>query len=101
MISVRLERPEDIPKVRTINEEAFGHLVEANLVDGLRRSCPDALSLVAEDDGLLVGHIMFSPAIICDQQREIQGMALARWLFNPVANARVLAQIWSGEDLKF
>ena len=49
-MSIRLERPEDASQVRQINELAFGQPLEANLVDTLRRSCTESLSLVAEGD---------------------------------------------------
>ncbi len=83
MISVRLERPEDIPKIRMINEEAFGHTTEANIVDKLRCSCPDVLSLVAEDDGIIVGHIMFTPVVIDNQKAKVEGMGLAPMAVKP------------------
>ena len=33
MISIRLERPEDVSQVRIINEQAFEQATEANIVD--------------------------------------------------------------------
>jgi len=63
MISIRPERPEDAAVVRRINELAFGQPSEASLVERLRQTCPDALSLVAEDAGL-VGHILFTPVAV-------------------------------------
>ncbi len=83
MIDVRFETPRDIPRVHDINEEAFGQPMEADLVDRLRISCPDALSLVADDDGIIVGHIMFSPVVINDGERKIQGMGLAPMAVQP------------------
>jgi putative acetyltransferase len=40
---------------------AFGRPAEANLVDVLRDQVSPLVSLVAEDNGAIVGHIMFSP----------------------------------------
>jgi len=77
MVKIRLEKPDDIPAVRTINEEAFGQATEANIVDKLRRSCSDALSLVAEDDGIIAGHILFTPVVIDSQTLKVEGMGLA------------------------
>jgi predicted N-acetyltransferase YhbS len=48
MITIRTEHPEDIPLVRIINEQAFGQPAEANIVDRLRQTCPECLSLVAD-----------------------------------------------------
>jgi putative acetyltransferase len=84
MIYIRLETPRDISRVHDINEKAFGQSLEADLVDRLRRSCPDALSLVAEEDGLILGHIMFTPVVINDRERKIRGMGLAPMAVQPV-----------------
>lgn len=83
MIDIRFETPRDIPRVHDINEKAFGQPVEANLVDRLRRSCPDALSLIAEEDGFIVGHIMLTPVVINDRERKIRGMGLAPMAVQP------------------
>ena len=64
MLLIRRERPEDITAVRRVNEHAFGRPQEANLVDALRAGGKLALSLVAEDDGQVVGHILFSPVAV-------------------------------------
>jgi len=73
---IRAEKPEDVPGVRIVNELAFAQPTEADIVDRLRRACADALSFVA-DDGGIVGHILFSPAVIESGGRRIVGMGLA------------------------
>ena len=45
MVDIRPETPEDEAQVRAVNEKAFGQPVEADLVDRLRVSCPEAISL--------------------------------------------------------
>lgn len=77
MINIRLERPEDVAQVRHVNELAFETPAEANIVNTLRQSCPNLLSLVAEDGNRVVGHILFSPAVIDGSGRKIEGMGLA------------------------
>jgi putative acetyltransferase len=77
MIRVRPERSEDIPQVRVVNLEAFGQPTEADLVDKLRQSCPDALFLIAEEDEKIVGHIAFTPAVIESRKANTEGMGLA------------------------
>ncbi len=77
MITIRKEKAEDILPVRDIHEEAFGRPTEAKIVDALRRNCSTYLSLVAEDEGRLVGHILFSPAYIEYAGERIVGMGLA------------------------
>lgn len=75
--SVRKEVPEDVSSVRALNEEAFKNVKEAMLVDKLRAACPTALSLVCEQEGRIVGHILFTPAHLEGQDTAVQGMALA------------------------
>ena len=57
---IRTEAPSDIPAIHRLNRLAFNGAIEANLVDQLRRSETDFLSLVAEDQGNIVGHILFA-----------------------------------------
>ncbi len=61
-IIVRPETADDIRAIDVVNLSAFHHDIEANLIESLRRSpsfVPE-LSLVAEFNGRIVGHIMFS-----------------------------------------
>ena len=74
---VRSEKPEDVPAIRIVNERAFGSLAEANLVDALQRNGKASISIVAEDEGLVVGHILFSPVTIETGERELVGVGLA------------------------
>jgi putative acetyltransferase len=60
VIVVREERPGDREAVRHVEEAAFGRSDEADIVDALRGDPAWALSLVAEVDGELVGHLLFS-----------------------------------------
>ncbi len=57
---VRDETPADAAAVRRVVGAAFGQEEEADLVDALRASGDAVIALVAEDDGEVVGHIMFS-----------------------------------------
>jgi putative acetyltransferase len=76
-IAVRNELVEDIPAIRFVNEQAFGQPMEADIIDALRRSCDDLLSLVALCQGDVVGHILFSPVTIPNRNDGVQGMGLA------------------------
>jgi putative acetyltransferase len=60
----RLEQPGDHDAVGELHRVAFGDHGEvvAELVGALRRDDPDALSLVAEQDGAVAGHVMLSRA---------------------------------------
>jgi putative acetyltransferase len=61
---IRPEKIEDIRKIRSIHVEAFDTEAEADLVEALRNSGIPLISLVAEQDGELVGHILFSPTTL-------------------------------------
>ncbi len=58
---VRTERPDDGLAIQTVHERAFGRAEEALLVGTLRAAGAVTLSLVAEDEGAIVGHVLFSP----------------------------------------
>lgn len=73
MIEIREEQPIDVDAVRRVNTEAFGQPGEAALVDVLRTSCDERLSLVAVEGDVVLGHILFTPATIDD----VHGMGLA------------------------
>ena len=66
-----------------MNETAFDQSTEADIIDALRDVCPDVLSLVAESDGEIVGHILFSPVTIEDGSQSRQGMGLAPMAVTP------------------
>src|SRR3984893_18830563 len=57
---IRPEKPADRPAVRTVVEAAFPMPAEAQLVDQLRAEGDAEISLVAVDDDVIVGHVMFS-----------------------------------------
>lgn len=59
---MRAETEDDAEAIHVVNRRAFGQDAEARLVDVIRMSTgfiPE-LSLVAESDGKIVGHILFS-----------------------------------------
>lgn len=61
MVTIRPELPEDIPAVRRVHEAAFPTAAEADLVDRLRSNGKAAVSLVAQHERGIIGHILFSP----------------------------------------
>lgn len=60
-MSIREEEPKDYLAVYLVNVSAFETHAEADLVDILRREAHPILSLVAEENRVIIGHIMFSP----------------------------------------
>jgi putative acetyltransferase len=77
MISVRDEIPQDRPLVHQIHSLAFEQADEAELVDTLRSHSKAIISLVAEDNGRAVGHILFSPAVLDAGDKQLLGFGLA------------------------
>ena len=63
---IRYEDPMDYAAVHRVNKSAFETPAEANLVNVLRKDAHPIVSLVAEENGEIVGHIMFSPVSLSD-----------------------------------
>jgi len=100
---IRREQQTDIESIRAVNLAAFGSPTEADIVDALRHG-PDVLSLIAEDAGDVVGHIMFSPVQV-RAARDIRAVALAPMAVHPdrqrtgVGSALVRAGLEECRDL--
>jgi putative acetyltransferase len=77
MTVIRAEQSGDIAAIRQLNLLTFDGNTEANIVDALRDNCDELLSLVADQDGEVVGHILFSPLRIETKHGTVHGMGLA------------------------
>jgi putative acetyltransferase len=77
MISIRAETDDDVLAIRGVNNTAFGTNADADLVDALRAAGLVLLSLVAEIDGRIVGHILFSRMWITSAGSRREAVALA------------------------
>lgn len=77
MTTIRPELPTDHDAVRAIHQAAFDTPLEARLVDELRKAGKDIVSLVAERDGRIVGHILFSPVSVEIHPAGRRGLGLA------------------------
>jgi len=73
---IRREKLADARGVRFVNEQAFGRVEEADLVERLRAAGKVVVALVAEQDGAIVGHILFSPLAIEGTERPCAAVAL-------------------------
>lgn len=60
MIIIRDENLQDWKAVYQVVSAAFGQLAEAELVEELRRAGDSVVSLVAEEGGQIVGHVLLS-----------------------------------------
>ena len=66
---IRSELAADMPSIRQLTDAAFRDVAyssqtEGAIVDALRLAGVLALSLVAEQNGMIVGHVAFSPVLI-------------------------------------
>lgn len=85
MTTIRPEILADHPAIRRVNQEAFGRDAEAALVDALRRSptfIPE-LSLVAEGESGIVGHILFTRLVVRDGSVTHASLGLAPMAVRP------------------
>lgn len=69
LMIIRPETPEDTASIRTLTDAAFigvehSSQTEGAIVDALRAADALTVSLVAEKDGSIVGHVGFSPVLI-------------------------------------
>jgi putative acetyltransferase len=73
----RLEEQADIQPIREILEASFPGFGEADLVDNLRRDGDLVLSIVAEDEGIVIGSVCFSRLWIEGGEKAFPAVALA------------------------
>jgi len=76
---IRDETPADEAAIRALIADAFRTMpysqqTEHFIVDALRRADAMTLSLVAEQDGAVLGHVAFSPATINDAESGWYGL---------------------------
>jgi putative acetyltransferase len=78
-INIRNESPEDICLIEVLTEAAFKEAphtshTEQFIVNALRNSGVLTISLVAEDEGALIGHVAVSPVTISDGSENWYGL---------------------------
>lgn len=76
MLIIRPEGPEHIEGVHRVEERAFKRPAEAELVDQLRARKAATISLVATEDGEVVGHVLFSRVQIADGAERLNAIGL-------------------------
>jgi putative acetyltransferase len=69
MITLRREAPNDHAAVARIVTAAFRQDAEAKIVDAIRGTSSEVLSLIAEEDGVLAAHALFSAVRLDDPRR--------------------------------
>ena len=63
-MTIRPEVSADKSSIHDLNVKAFEGPAEADLVDVLRDRATPFISLVAEEEGTVVGHICFTPVVL-------------------------------------
>ena len=105
-VTIRPERPDDHPAIHSVVTAAFGSTAEAELVRAIRRSrhYVAEMSLVAESDGAVVGHVMVSGATLRSDRGDASIVMLAPLAVAPdrqragVGSALVRAACAAAED---
>ena len=84
-IGIRVQQPADDEAVHAAVSAAFGRENEAMLVEGLRKTdkTAQALALVAEVKGKIVGQIQFSSIQIVDGDSSLPALSLAPLAVHP------------------
>jgi putative acetyltransferase len=103
---IRPEDQSDWAAIHAVNVSAFETSDEANLVDALRQEARPVVSLVAEDAGTIVGHIIFSPVSL-PGRADLKIMGLAPMAVAPeyrrkgIGSALVRAGLEECKHLRF
>ncbi|MCV3239875.1 GNAT family N-acetyltransferase [Mesorhizobium sp. ZC-5] len=83
MMSIRAATPRDRAAIRLVEEHAFGQKSEAGLVDALITDGDAVVELVAEEEGQVVGHILFSRLYVAEGRKKFAAVALAPLAVEP------------------
>ena len=83
MVSIRSAQPRDREAIRMVEEHAFGQAAEAGLADALVAGGDAVVELVAEEDGQVVGHILFSRLHVVEGRTRFPAVALAPLAVEP------------------
>lgn len=74
-VQVRDEERRDWAAVHALTAAAFGRPDEARLVEALRREASPLVSLVAEHDETIVGHVLLTPVSVSGRNERMMGLA--------------------------
>lgn len=78
-MQIRAQRPADLAAIQRINAQAFQReQAGAGVFDRMRETRTDLISLVAEVDGRVIAHVLFSPARVMASAGEIAGLGLGQ-----------------------
>jgi len=98
-VQIRPEQAADIAAIHAVNRAAFDSDTEADLVDALREHADPIISLVADDGGSIVGHILFSPVTLSGHA-DLKIMGLAPMAVRPAEQRRGIGSALVGAGLE-
>ncbi|MCF6283559.1 MAG: N-acetyltransferase [Candidatus Polarisedimenticolaceae bacterium] len=76
-MEIRPETDKDYVAIKALNDLAFRGEAEGSIVDKIRSSCEEVISLVAVEEGEVIGHILFTPVATMSGEDQVFGMGLA------------------------
>lgn len=74
---IRHEREGDAAAIRAVYQSAFPETGEVRAVDELRKTSDLYVGLVAEDDGVVVGHLVLTEVTLATHAGDRRGLGLA------------------------
>ncbi len=77
MVEIRAATVSDGTAIRSVHLAAFPTAAEADLVDRLERDGDAILSLVAQEGGAIVGHVLFSRMTVVGDGETVHALGLA------------------------
>jgi putative acetyltransferase len=97
---IRPETSEVRDAIREVNRLAFGGNDEARLVDALRDGGYVQVSLVAEENARVVGHILFSRLPVMTAEGTVEALALAPMAVIPTHQRQGIGSMLVREGLR-
>jgi|SRR5580700_5282020 putative acetyltransferase len=82
-MTIREENKADFPEIVALTQAAFGGDYEATLIEKLRAAHLVIVSLVAVEEGSVIGHILFSKLEVEVDGRRVKAAALAPMAVRP------------------
>src|SRR6185436_7890925 len=95
MLTIRSETPADYPAIAAVNVRAFSEQTGEAVLVALLRQRPafdPELSLVAEQDGRVVGHVLFSPHTVRLLGESVSAVNLAPIAVDPAHQRQGIGQ---------
>lgn len=99
-IEIRMESGADQQSIWRVNRTAFPTDAEANVVDALREGSFSEVSLVAEVNEKIIGHILFSQLLIVSAAGNTKALSLAPMAVLPEYQRKGVGSRMVSEGLK-